>query len=424
MLLMAGLLVPVAGSAGPAAAAPGLGCDKVQQLTLHLAHSAFSPNGDGRRDHLTGSTYLSREADVQLVVKGARHDGRRRQVTVQMGVHPADHVVRLRWDGRDQRGRLFPDGGYAARVVAQAPGRTWCSDWVDLLIDTTLNPGELQRDCPSVYPRTDGVVDTVTLRYVSPFEDTDWRKAQGRVLDPSGAVVARLAPRSAYQDCQWQGTTAEVYVCGTRWSWAGRVDGRPLPSGRYTVVVFAIDGAGNRERSRLPVHVSSRHLEPVLETTTVPAASSIYTPLYDPGCNGCGEDMDCGTVVAPGRFGDGSLSYRSADTCTDGRSASASEAHTATYLRAPAVGEHRVTAYGGPSTPGGPDQGTLVLDAATWVATGSDTTDHETTSPWAPSPSPGATSERTVWAFRTDGTASYDVAWYRVEATVYRLPTS
>jgi hypothetical protein len=423
-MVAAGLLVPAAVAASPAPAARTLGCDKVQQLTLHLDHPAFSPNGDGRRDHVHATTYLFRTADVRLLLRGRFQDGRRR-LLLDFGVRSADHVTHLRWDGRDAHGHLLPDGSYGARLVARAAdGRTWCSDWVGLTIDTALQPGELQRDWPAVYPRTAGVRDVVTLRYVSPFDSIDWRTAQGRIVDPSGAVVKRLEPRSALQACEWQGTSLEVFVCGTLWTWAARSAGRPLPSGRYTVVVVGRDAAGNRQTSRLPVHVSRRHLVPGTETVTVPAAGSIYMPLYDPGCNGCGEDMDCGTVVAPGRFGDGSLSYRSADTCTDGRSPWASQSHVASYARVPAVGEHRVTAYGGPTTPGGPDQGVLVLDANNRVATGPDATDHETTSPWVLAALPGATSDQVVWSFRAEGTASYDVAWYRVETVVYRLPVS
>jgi hypothetical protein len=118
--------------------------------------------------------------------------------------------------------------------------------------------------------------------------------------------------------------------------------------------------------------------------------------------------------VASERFADG-LSFRPCPT--------ASGWHTAGYHGADvpfpeaAVDSYRVTATGGPTTPGGTDQGRLggVL---------TNPGDASTSTPWMPvhlasHPFLPDQDRPITWSFTTDGTNSYDVATFTVEYRRY-----
>ena len=381
-------------------------------IEVELDRSAFSPNGDGHADVLAGDFYLLQRASVRLLVKNTDQ----RVAVLDLGVR-SPHDSRFTWDGRDESGHRFADGGYGLKVVARASnGETWRSEWVYISLDTSVTPGTLAMDWPAVYPRSEVVSDSVSIRYLSPFDEGDWSTARGWVANRNGKVIAKLRADRAERVCLWQ---AKTYQCGLAWAWSGRRHGEPLAAGSYRVVVVGGDEAGNRARSRARVRVSSEKLQPVAQTVVVPAASSVYVPHYDPSCNGCGEDWTCGDVLAPGRFGDGSFSYRSADTCTGGMEAAARESHSLIFDPAPAIGDYRVTVYGGPTLPGALDQGALLVGGER-VPTGADASDHETVSPWVRPSLAGFTDDEVVWTFETLGHDSYDAAWFRVELMTYR----
>jgi hypothetical protein len=382
----------------------------------HLEYP-FSPNADGHRDTMNDVYILDEAAHVWLQVR--RHE--RLVALIDLGTHRAG-AHRTNWDGTDGDGHVLRDGEYGLRIVARpGDGSVLRSKWLlGARIDTTIRPATATSDWPLVYPMATAVHDSVWLTILARTANSaELHRASGRVFRHSGRLVRALSWKSALYEC---GGVDGGFGCGYGWSWTGKAGGRPLPAGRYRIALTLEDQAGNWSRRSVWVRVSHQELTPTLQTVTVTATESIPTPRPSPpGCNGCGEDNTCGDAVAPGRFGPTSLSYRSDDTCPYTESA-AREYHLATFAPAAAGGAYRVTAYGGPTLPGAPDQGTLVVDVDSTTAT--DTPDdHETTSAWIYPDYPGRTAQRVSWWFETHRKDSYDVAWYRLEVTTYQPVT-
>jgi hypothetical protein len=376
----------------------------------------FSPNGDGYRDVARGFYRLEARADVDLQVRRAD----RVVATIAQGHKPAGSKV-LRWDGTDGDGQVFRDGFYRLRIVARTSGGAVVrSNWVQVGVDTKIPDGRIRLREAAVYPQTPGVVDSLRFDYVAPTgQGLDWGNVRGRVMDATRTVVDRLGTEDPGGHLFCLPETGEWTRCGVHWSWTARHHGQALDPGIYRLQVIRRDVAGNRTQTGTWVRVSGDHLVAEQMSVTVSAEGSGHW------CNeNCGEYPNCGQVL-PGRFGPGSLSYRSAegdDQCYDFASAS----HRADVLDhdVAAFGEFRVTAYGGPTLPGAPDQGELLVGNPDLpvTSTGADTSDHETTSPWV-HVDPWYGSTRSVsWSFQTRGTNSYDVAWFKVDFVVYQPP--
>lgn len=136
--------------------------------------------------------------------------------------YPAGRV-RLRWDGRDEAGRVVPEAAYMPRVRLPEEKRTF-SLLTPIRVDTT--PPRLTG--ADVAPRTfspdgDGRRDGITALYALS------EPAHG-LLFVDGAQVER----KRFQ--RLEGTLR----------WSGLRNGRALPAGRYRIGVGAEDEAGNR----------------------------------------------------------------------------------------------------------------------------------------------------------------------------------
>jgi hypothetical protein len=162
------------------------------------------------------------------------------------------------------------------------------------------------------------------------------------------------------------------------------------------------------------VEVSASHLAEQVLTKTIAAASaeSGYGPVYDPSCLGCGEV--CGPVASD-RF-PGGLSFRR--PCPGGFGYATVRYFGATPPVPPApVDSFRVTASGGPTTPGDTDVASFggqtmgpgdVTVTTSWYQV--DLLHH----PYLPDASKPVT-----WEVSTGGDNSYDVASFTVEYRYY-----
>ncbi|GAA4729462.1 hypothetical protein GCM10023350_10930 [Nocardioides endophyticus] len=187
--------------------------------------------------------------------------------------------------------------------------------------------------------------------------------------------------------------------------WDGRdAAGAVQPAGSYVLRAVASDVAGNQAVASNPLTVSDQPLVEHTKTTTLPAVQwgPVATPCSYPGPQICIYQPP----VASDRF-PGGLSFRSGSGPADGIfTVQAETGHE----------QFRVTATGGPTTPG--DADTASLNGTQMQGEGSFTSD------WIPIT---LTSSRLMaegtWSTSTSGGNDYDVASYTVEQT-YFAPAS
>jgi hypothetical protein len=153
-----------------------------------------------------------------------------------------DHVpkgeVSFIWDGRDDEGRLLPDGLYHPRAQLDRAQRTF--DFPNpIRIDTTAPVARLVSVRPATFsPDGDGRSDKVSVRYTSSEPAialvyvNDVRRLRGRGSLPAGKL-----------------------------EWYGKVHGRSVRPGPYRITVVARDLAGNISAPSRTVTVRVRYVE-------------------------------------------------------------------------------------------------------------------------------------------------------------------
>jgi hypothetical protein len=360
----------------------------------------FSPNGDRRQDRAGIAFKLTTRAKVKAVVKD---DGVRLRGPVRLGkLAKGRHV--WKWDGRTNSGKVVSDGSYRVVLTAVHEGRRQkITSYV--AADTDRPDGRLISSRPSVYPKATIVDDHVRLHWVldgwNPWdeeffpEDDQPAKVQLRITSRFGDVVWRRTKRNDYTPV---------------FDWYGVRNGKALRAGRYTARVTVTDEAGNRRRDSVDLSVSHKQLLEQTWTTTIRAGQAqTYVPHFG-GCNGCPET--CGPAPSE-RFADG-LSFRPCPPTTGwatigyfGADVPLPEAPVDTY---------RITAAGGPTTPGGADEGSLLGSVA--AGEGTTTTSwfrvQNTGHPYLPQQD-----RPVIWRFSTSGSNSYDVATFTIDYHYY-----
>lgn len=157
--------------------------------------------------------------------------------TIERGRRFAKGPVVIEWDGRDDSGRVLPEGEYRPRIHVRGerqtitlPNPIRIDVTPPVLQDVTVRPRVIS-------PDGDGRRDRVTVRY--------------RLSEPGRAAlfvdgkrrVLTLFPR-----------TEERIV------WSGRVRGRPLRQGRHELQLRAFDQAGNRTAKTTAIPVTVRYV--------------------------------------------------------------------------------------------------------------------------------------------------------------------
>jgi hypothetical protein len=156
--------------------------------------------------------------------------------------------VAYTWDGRDDGGAVVPEGSYRPRVHLAEERRTIV---IPNPIRVDVTPPEVQVLAVGrrrISPDGDGRSDRVTVRY--------------GVSEPARALL--------YVDGQREVLTYRRPLEGAL-SWYGRVDGRPVPPGRYRLAVGAEDVAGNAATRRDAGAVQVRYIELARERVRVKA---------------------------------------------------------------------------------------------------------------------------------------------------------
>ena len=200
----------------------------IQQV---MVTPVFSPNRDGRFDRARINFKLKQADNVTVTVVDHAGDAVR---TLAEDEHlPAYRPTRFTWDGRDDGGRLVPDGLYRTRVTLRREGRSIVVPGAFRKDTVPPSPRVVsigpQRDRlprPELLPRADGQAARVTIA-------APGRRIRVLLFRTSpGAAVAAMAP-------------VPLPDGATRWTWDGTLDGRPAPAGTYLVVVESRDSAGN-----------------------------------------------------------------------------------------------------------------------------------------------------------------------------------
>ena len=194
----------------------------------------FSPNGDGTRDVTQLGFDLSRPARVTFSVMDEEGNEVRRLFTDRELAGDAKH--RVRWNGRDDEGRLLPDGLYRMRVVRRDEGRIIDST-KEINLDTRPPRAELTSALPSVIaPGEPGQRPEVRIRYRGPRN----RAPVFRIFR-TGDGPPRLVLRfrgGANGEAVWDGLLRED---------------RPAPEGDYAFTVQVRDRAGNPTEAPAPI---------------------------------------------------------------------------------------------------------------------------------------------------------------------------
>ncbi len=146
--------------------------------------------------------------------------------------------VTIEWDGRDDAGRVLPEGDYQPRIHVRGEHQTITLP-NEIRIDVTapvLQDVKLSRRVIS--PDGDGRRDRLTISYRL--------NERGR-----GALIV---------DGKRQGKGTLFARTEERIVWNGKSRGRPLDAGRYELQLVAVDPAGNRSGRTRPVAVTVRYV--------------------------------------------------------------------------------------------------------------------------------------------------------------------
>ncbi len=407
-LVAALALTPVA----PVAASPTQSSALSRPLiTTGPATLFVSPNHDGHQERARVPFVLDRPAAVVVLVRRRDHLVRD---PIRLGRLDAGRQV-WTFDGLRPNGRVLPDDSYTV-VMRAIRGERRESATVTAVVDTTPDAGTLVTSRATVYPRASVVSDRIEIDYLregwnanealypgqGPYNERWPLRVTIKVIGP---VHARIVWRDSVES---SGLTFDF-------EWYGRSQsGEPLPEGTYDVVAGVRDAAGNRSTFARQVSVSHQQLRQQTSSTTGTAASATrYHPEFAPTCQGCGEI--CSPVPSQ-RFA-GGLSFLA---CTTGSSHTTAAWFVSSAPVDPSpVDTYRITATGGPTTPGDATSTGSLGNGGT-LGPGDDT---ETT-PWLPvrlgiPPYLPDQTRAVFWGFSTSGSSSYDVATFTVEYRSY-----
>jgi len=195
-------------------------------ITRFQATSLFSPNGDGRRDVARVNIRVHEPSTVRLEIRqggatvAALVDGER----LPKGWHSVE------WDGRDAAGNPLPDGTYAIKLLATAPGGKRFDTTRSITVDT-------EGPLPTAFR-----VVSATLAAPGPGE---CRIAY--TAGDAGSVLFEAHRPGAAEALARRGPRPVPDGGTVRWSWAGRGDrGTAAAPGLYGIRATLRDAAGNQ----------------------------------------------------------------------------------------------------------------------------------------------------------------------------------
>lgn len=191
----------------------------------------FSPTPEARVRRARISFFLERGDDISISIVDDQGQIVRK---VADGVYVPKKVRKTWWwDGRDEKGRIAPDGYYRVRVAMIHQGRTVDLPDVEIGLDTkppkprVVSVAPEEGAGPAFLPQrgVDGV--TVSVR------GTEGRRALLQVWRTDVTPAKIVAER-------------EIAARQASIVWDGTVGGRPAPAGTYLMGLLVADRSGNR----------------------------------------------------------------------------------------------------------------------------------------------------------------------------------
>ncbi len=196
---------------------------------------AISPNGDKVQDSATIGFTVSQTATWSLEIRD--------DAGVAVRHFTGDGTaVETTWDGRDDEGKLLPDGVYSLQADAISADGEARSATATLRLDTAAPRITSAAITPDPFsPNGDGQDDVATFA----FRPGEAGTARVSVIAADGSVLRRVTG--------WVPVTTAVQKAG----WDGRISSasglKPAPEGQATLLLELRDVAGNTTSARSPV---------------------------------------------------------------------------------------------------------------------------------------------------------------------------
>jgi hypothetical protein len=160
----------------------------------------------------------------------------------------ARSTVAVEWDGRDDAGKLVPDGTYRPRLTLESGARSFELQ-NPIVLDTRAPKITVTRVSPRVFsPDGDGRKDLVAVRY--------------KVDGPAHGILRVDGARWEYTRLRTEGVLT--------WNGRRKKRNRALPAGVHRLVAAAADEAGNVGNGRV-TFVTISYIE--LARTTIPVVA-------------------------------------------------------------------------------------------------------------------------------------------------------
>jgi hypothetical protein len=232
LLSIALVLVLLGGTAAAFAITEKLKLEKTPITRPEVNPKVFSPLSE--RGGTTEIDFRLRKSDTITVdiVRGGSV-----VATLATDVHRRKGDVQLFWDGRDEAGRLVPEGSYEPRIHLARAHRTITIP-TPIQVDLTRPRISFASARPSVIsPDHDGHAEYVRIRF--------------RVDEPARALL--------FVDGH-QAVRGGLERRGGKLNWFGRVDGRTLRVGVHTLALRAEDRAGNVSPVSRAIKVRIRYI--------------------------------------------------------------------------------------------------------------------------------------------------------------------
>ena len=226
-------------------------CDTIGDLAV------FSPNGDGSFDSLDLKNNVSDPKGLERWTLTFR-DGKNTPVRVFQGT--AEFPQEIVWDGKDDRKKLLPDGNYSYQLELYYDSGNFPKSAVKT-VEILNTPPQIavDADYTAFSPNGDGKQDFVT--FTQSVQAKDNTAIEVRIADNSGSpVYFNQMKRSEFPETfVWNGLDKNM---------------SPLPDGKYTYTITAVDMVGNRSTAQIKDIV----LKSGLEKASIQSDTAAFSP--------------------------------------------------------------------------------------------------------------------------------------------------